>query len=249
MNLVSVIIPFYKKHQFLKRAIESILNQTYQQFEIIIIHDDPEDNNFKLIEKVKKMDQRILILRNKKNIGAGLSRNVGIDMSSGKYIAFLDADDIWHKDKLYSQINFMEKNNFEFSHTSYEIIDLFEKKISNRIAPPKLDYNQLVKSCDIGLSSVILEKSILKNFRFPSLKTKEDFVLWLLLARSGIKIYSLPQILMKWRKTKNSLSDNVYQKIIDGYKVYKYYLNYNFLLSIKCLFVLSLNFLFKKIFS
>ena len=249
MNLVSVIIPFYKKHQFLKRAIESILNQTYQQFEIIIIHDDPEDNNFKLIEKVKKMDQRILILRNKKNIGAGLSRNVGIDMSSGKYIAFLDADDIWHKDKLYSQINFMEKNNFEFSHTSYEIIDLFEKKISNRIAPPKLDYNQLVKSCDIGLSSVILEKSILKNFRFPSLKTKEDFVLWLLLARSGIRIYSLPQILMKWRKTRNSLSDNVYQKISDGYKVYKYHLNFNFLLSLKCLFVLSINFLFKKIFS
>ena len=143
----------------------------------------------------------------------------------------------------------MEKNNFEFSHTSYEIVDLFEKKISNRIAPPKLDYNQLVKSCDIGLSSVILEKKILKNFRFPSLKTKEDFVLWLLLTRSGIKIHSLPQILMKWRKTKNSLSDNFYQKIIDGYKVYKYHLNYNFLLSIKSLFILSMNFVLKKIFS
>ena len=249
MNLVSVIIPFYKKHQFLKSTIESILNQTYQHFEIIIVHDDPQDSNFKLVEEIKKLDQRILILRNKKNIGAGLSRNVGIDMSSGKYIAFLDADDIWYKDKLYSQINFMEKNNFEFSHTSYEIVDLFEKKISNRIAPPKLDYKQLVKSCDIGLSSVILEKKILKNFRFPSLKTKEDFVLWLLLTRSGIKIYSLPQILMKWRKTKNSLSDNFYQKITDGYKVYKYYLNYNFLLSIKSLFILSINFLFKKIFS
>lgn len=249
MNLVSVIIPFYKKHQFLKRAIESVLNQTYQKFEIIIIHDDPEDNNFELIEEIKKKDQRILISRNKENIGAGLSRNVGIDMSSGKYIAFLDADDIWYKDKLSNQIKFMEKNNFEFSHTSYEIIDLFEKKISNRIAPPKLDYNQLVKSCDIGLSSVILEKRILKNFRFPSLKTKEDFVLWLLLARSGIRIYSLPQILMKWRKTRNSLSDNVYQKISDGYKVYKYHLNFNFLLSLKCLFVLSVNFLFKKIFS
>lgn len=128
MNLVSVIIPFYKKHQFLKRAIESVLNQTYQKFEIIIIHDDPEDNNFELIEEIKKKDQRILISRNKKNIGAGLSRNVGIDMSSGKYIAFLDADDIWYKDKLSNQIKFMEKNNFEFSHTSYEIIDLFEKK-------------------------------------------------------------------------------------------------------------------------
>jgi len=249
MNLVSVIIPFYKKHQFLKSAIESILNQTYQHFEIIIVHDDPQDSNFKLVEEIKKLDQRILILRNKKNIGAGLSRNVGIDMSSGKYIAFLDADDIWYKDKLYSQINFMEKNNFEFSHTSYEIVDLFEKKISNRIAPPKLDYNQLVKSCDIGLSSVILEKKILKNFRFPSLKTKEDFVLWLLLTRSGIKIHSLPQILMKWRKTKNSLSDNFYQKITDGYKVYKYHLNYNFLLSIKSLFILSINFVLKKIFS
>ncbi len=247
MALVSVIIPFYKKHLFLKKAVDSVLSQTYEDFEIIIIHDDPEDKNLEFINNIKSLDNRIIILKNSDNLGAGLSRNEGIRIAKGKYIAFLDADDVWYPNKLSNQIHFMENNNYEFSHTSYEIVNLNDQIISKRIASEKLDYQKLIKSCDIGLSSVILKKETLKDHKFPSLKTKEDFVLWLLLARSGIKIYALSQILMKWRKTNNSLSDNTFQKIADGFRVYKYYLNYNLLLSLKCLFILSLNYILKKI--
>ena len=247
MASVSVIIPFYKKHLFLKKAIESILSQTYKDFEIIIIHDDPKDQNLEFISNIKSMDNRIIVLKNKENLGAGFSRNEGIKIAKGNYIAFLDADDVWYQNKLSVQIDFMKKNNCEFSHTSYEILDLNEKIISKRIAKEKLDYEQLIKSCDIGLSSVILKKEILRDHKFPSLKTKEDYVLWLLLAKSGIKIYAISEVLMKWRRTNNSLSDNTFQKITDGFKVYNSYLNYNLLLSLKCLFILSLNYILKKI--
>jgi hypothetical protein len=92
----------------------------------------------------------------------------------------------------------------------------------------------------------MLKKTIIKNFKFPSLKTKEDYVFWLMLSQSGIKIYSLNKTLMKWRKLDNSLSDNILQKLIDGFRVYNVYLNYNFILSLKCLFILSINFIIKK---
>ena len=246
MCLVSVIIPFYKKHQFIEKSIDSVINQLFKNIEIIIIHDDPSDKNFSLIERIKKKDKRIKIIRNTKNLGAGISRNLGIAASKGEYIAFLDADDVWYPDKLTLQIDFMRSKNIEFSHTSYEIVNENGNILSERISPAQLEFNQLIKSCDIGLSSVILKKTIIKNFEFPPLKTKEDYVLWLMLSKSGIKIYSLNKILMKWRKLDNSLSSNILQKLIDGFRVYNIYLKYNFILSLKCLFILSVNFIIKK---
>ena len=235
MCLISVIIPFYKKHQFIEKSVDSAINQLFKNIEIIIIHDDPSDKDFFLIERIKKKDKRIKI-----------SRNLGITVSKGEYIAFLDADDVWYPDKLTLQIDFMKSKNVEFSHTSYEIVNENGKILSERISPAQLEFNQLIKSCDIGLSSVILKKTIIKNFEFPSLKTKEDYVFWLMLSKSGIKIYSLNKILMKWRKLDNSLSNNIIQKLIDGFRVYNIYLKYNFILSLKCLFILSVNFIIKK---
>ena len=246
MSLISVIIPYYKKHKFIERSVNSAINQIFKNIEIIIVHDDPGDKNISLFERIKKKDKRIRIIRNSKNLGAGISRNLGIAAAKGEYIAFLDADDLWYPSKLKIQIDFMRSKNIEFSHTSYEIINEYGKILSERIPPMQLEFNKLVKSCDIGLSSVILKKTIIKNFEFPSLKTKEDYVFWLMLSQSGIKIYSLNKILMKWRKLDNSLSNNIWQKLIDGFRVYNVYLKYNFILSLKCLFILSINFIIKK---
>ena len=247
MISVSVIIPYYKKKKFIQATLDSALNQSFKAFEIILIYDDEDNTDLKLIRHLKKKDKRIKLIINKKNLGAGYSRNLGIKKAKGKYIAFLDSDDIWLKDKLKSQIEFMKKNKSIFSSTSYEIINEKNKFISNRITEDTLMFKDLVKSCDIGLSTVIIEKKVFnKQIKFPDLKTKEDYVLWLkILQKKNCKVFGLKKILTRWRSTENSLSSNFFQKIKDGYKVYNHYLKLNPLKSLYFLMVLSINFLRK----
>ena len=182
-----------------------------------------------MIKEIQKKDNRINIIQNKKTMGAGISRNIGISSSKGKYIAFLDADDIWHQDKIKTQINFMIKNNYLISHTSYSIINEHNKVIGTRAARNIFKLNELLKSCDIGTSTVILTKELINNdIEFASLTTKEDFVLWLKILKKNIKIYGLDENLAIWKKTNYSLSSSTIQKIIDGFIVYYKYMNFNF---------------------
>tara|TARA_B100002019_G_C21121447_1_gene523540 strand:- start:136 stop:882 length:747 start_codon:yes stop_codon:yes gene_type:complete len=248
MPFISVIIPYYKKKNFIEDTLKSIINQTYQNFEVIIVDDELSLESKQVLQKVLKLDKRIKIILNNKNIGAGLSRNKGIEISNGDYICFCDSDDLWKHTKLEKQLEFMKNSNLAFSFTSYEIINLENKKIKkNRIAKNKLNFNDLINSCDIGLSTVMIQKKVFKNkdLRFASLKTKEDYMLWLKIAKLGYKLYGLDEILVSWKKTNNSLSSSVYQKLKDGFKIYNEYLGYNKLKSIFLLLVLSINFLLK----
>ena len=155
------------------------MKQSFKNYEIIIIYDDNQYNELSFIKKISKKFSKIKIIVNKKVLGPGLSRNKGVALSKGKYIAFCDADDLWNKNKLKLQIKFMEKNKLNFSHTSYFVIDNMDKKLVN-LKLKKINYKELLKSCDIGLSTVIIKKDILKNNNFfCKLKTKEDFKLWL----------------------------------------------------------------------
>ena len=244
MMLVSIIIPYYKKKDYIKKTINSILKQTYKKFEIIIINDEPGELSKNILSFLKKKDSRIKIINNKKNIGAGKSRNKGINIAKGKYIAFIDSDDLWKKNKLLKQIEFMRKKNIEISHTSYEIID--DDLVTRGTRQAKLmNYKELIKSCDIGLSTVIIKKSLIKNLRFTNLKTKEDYVLWLEIAKKGKTIHALNTKLTQWRKSKNSLSASVVRKLTDGYYVYRHYLKFSVIKSLYSLLVLSINFLKK----
>jgi len=140
----------------------------------------------------------------------------------------------------------MKKNKFPICFSAYEIIDNNNKIIGERFAKKKIKFNDLVRSCDIGLSTVILKKKILKKrYKFPNLKTKEDYVLWLILSKKN-NFYGMNKILSQWRKLDNSLSSNTIQKIVDGFRVYHDYLKFNFLKSIYYLVLLSLNFLKKS---
>lgn len=246
MDLVSVIIPYYKKRDFISGTIESVLKQSYKNFEILIIYDDNSDTDFNFIKEIKKKDSRIAIIRNINKLGAGVSRNLGISKSKGNYIAFLDADDTWHIDKLEKQINFMKKHNYSATHTSYSIVNENKDVIGKRIARDFLKIDDLLKSCDIGTSTVVLQKNLLnKDIEFASLATKEDFVLWLRLLKKNIKIYALNENLALWTKSKYSLSSSTPQKLIDGFKVYNKYMKFNFVKSIYYLICLSINFLKK----
>lgn len=244
MSLVSIITPYFKKKEFIKECIHSILLQTYHEFELIIIYDQDDKSDLELIKNFN--DKRIKIIINKKNIGAGASRNLGISFSKGEYIAFIDSDDVWEKNKLKVQIDFMKNNNINFSHTSYKIINAQSKTIGHVKAKDKIKYKDLIKSCDIGLSTVICKKKIIKRKKFANLKTKEDFVLWLNIARNNIPIIGLNKKLTQWRDIKDSLSKNTIQKINDAYLVYRKYEKYNIFYSIFCVIRLSIYFFLKK---
>lgn len=246
MDLVSIIIPYYRKKKYITNTLKSVLKQTYHKVEIIIIYDDEQKKDLKFIKKLIKSDKRISLIINKKSIGAGLSRNKGIKKSKGRYISFIDADDLWRKNKLKLQIEFMKKKNYLISHTSYEIIDKENNTLRHMVARNFHNENELLKSCDIGLSSVIIKREILrKECLFVNLKTKEDFVLWLKILKKNIKIGGLQKNLMLWRKLDNSLSSSVLQKLKDGYHVYNKFMGFNLFKSLYFLFLLSLNSLFK----
>ena len=242
---ISVIIPFFDEINLLTRAINSVLHQTYKNFEIIIINDNP-DKKGEILEIKKKFNNKLIkYIFNKRNIGAGLSRNKGIMVAKGKYIAFLDSDDFWNKNKLLNQINYMKKNNIKISHTSYGIFDIYNNFLSKRIAKD-MDYYDLVKSCDIGLSTVVVERKLINRYPFPDIKTKEDYVVWLKISKNGFMLKGIDQILTRWTSRKNSLSKSIFRKLKDGFKVYNIYEGKNFFESLICLLRLSLNYLKKK---
>ena len=243
-KLVSIIIPYFKKKKFFYKTISSVRSQSYKKIEIIVIYDDTDKSDLEYIKRLS-ISHKFKLIVNKKNLGAGFSRNKGIKKSKGFYLAFIDSDDLWSKNKLKYQIDFMQKNDVSFCHTSYSIIDSKGEEIGNRKVKTNLNFQSLLKSCDIGLSTVIIKKKILNKNTFPSIRTKEDFVLWLKLAKK-YNIIGINKKLAKWRKLDKSLSSNIFRKLVDGFKVYNIYMKFNFIKSFVYLIILSINFLKKN---
>jgi teichuronic acid biosynthesis glycosyltransferase TuaG len=239
-NLVSVIIPYYYKRNYLRKALQSVLLQSHKKLEIIIVYDNGSKNELDYVKKISILDPRIKLIINKKNIGAGRSRNKAIRISSGEYIAFLDADDYWKKSKITLQLQYMKLLGASITHTTYDVIS-GNNILGTRKARSFFNQKELLPSCDIGLSTVMLKRKILsKNYFFSNLNTKEDFLLWLTILNK-YKIIGIKKNLSSWRKTDNSLSSSIVQKICDGFMVYYKYLDFSFYKSIYYLFLLSLN--------
>lgn len=247
MDLISVIMPFYKKREYFKQSLLSVINQTYQNIEIIIIFDDNYNLDLEFIQKFINLDKRIKLIDNKKNFGVAISRNKGIEMSKGDYVAFLDCDDYWEKDKLEKQYNFMCNNKILFSHTTYQIINSKNEIIGKNKIKKQLSYKDLINSCDIGLSTVLLKKEILSISKFKQISTKEDYALWLELSRKGVSIHGLDEPLTYWRVTNNSLSSSFLTKVINGYQVYYKFEKNNLFKSLILVINLGLHYLRKRI--
>jgi teichuronic acid biosynthesis glycosyltransferase TuaG len=245
-TLISIIIPYYKKKKFFQKTIKSVLKQTYKNFEIILIYDDVDKTELPFVKFILRKVKNVKIIINKKNLGAGYSRNIGIKKSNSRLIAFLDSDDTWYKDKLKKQIKFMKMKKVDFSFTDYSIIDKKEKKVKIIKAPKIITYRNLLFSCDIGLSTVVINSRLLKKEKFPNLKTKEDYLLWIKLSKKKIKMLGINETLASWRQTNNSLSSSIIQKLKDAFLVYNHHLKFNFLKSLILVFLLSINSLTKK---
>tara|TARA_B100000900_G_scaffold323293_1_gene282861 strand:- start:8104 stop:8847 length:744 start_codon:yes stop_codon:yes gene_type:complete len=244
---VSIIMPYFESEIFLEKTIRSIKNQNYQKWELIIIDDENTKKSRKLLSKLKEKN-KIKIYHNKKRIGAGLSRNKGIKKSKKKFIAFLDSDDLWKKDKLRYQIKEMNKRKLDFCFTGYECLNEKGKKLYKVKAEKSLNYNNLLSACNIACSSVMLKRKIFKKVLFNNFKTKEDYSLWIKISKLEYKIGGVNKILTSYLSRSSSLSSKHFNKIINAFMIYKKENNFSIFFSFYCVGRLYFNAFKKKFF-
>lgn len=208
-KLVSIITPTYNCGKFIAETILSVQNQTYKDWEMLIVDDCSNDNTENIVLEFIKKDKRIKYYRLKENSGAAVARTKAMELAKGYYMAFLDSDDIWVEDKLEKQINFMEKNGYFFSCTSYEQVNE-ENKALNKIVKPvkKCDYNRLLLDCPVGNSTVMYNVEKMGKFKVPNIRKRNDDALWLQMLKKERYLYGFDEVLMKYRIRKNSISSN-----------------------------------------
>ncbi len=206
-DLVSIITPTYNCGKFIAETIESVLRQTYENWEMIIIDDCSTDNTKEIVEEHAQRDKRIKYHLFDINSGAAIARTKAMELASGKYMAFLDSDDLWIKDKLERQLSFMNRNQYSFTCTSYEQINENGNPLKKIIKSKKrTNYNGVLLSCPIGNSTVMYNVDKLGKFTVPNIKKRNDDALWLKILKKENYIYGMPDILMKYRIRSNSIS-------------------------------------------
>jgi glycosyltransferase involved in cell wall biosynthesis len=212
-------MPAYNSSNFIKEAIASVFNQTYKCWELIIVDDCSTDDTLSILDEYK-VDGRVKIISNIINSGnPGLARNVGIEQSTGDYIAFLDSDDIWNPDKLEVQINFMKLNKIDLSFSRYNCINEYGNIINQNIIIPQLiSYKNLLKRNYIGLSTAIYNCKNIGKFYFENIG-HEDYVYWLTILNSGINAYGINQSLSFYRVHSNSVSSNKIKSAFFTWKI------------------------------
>ncbi len=244
-QLISILITYYRKKKYINKTINSILKQNYKNFEVIFVYDDKDKKDVNFLKELIKPFKKKKFIINANNYGVSKSRNIGLKYCKGTYIAFIDSEDTWRRTKLKDQKNFMINSSALFSFTSYNVINQHDKIIKTRKVNKNADYYSLSRSNYIGLSTVMFHKKLLSKIKFPKLKTQEDYCVWLKLLREGEKLYHFNKILTCWRKSENSLSSNIFDKVRDAFKLYYKYENKNLLLSIYSVILLSFNKLIK----
>ena len=220
--LVSIVTPVYNSEKFISETIDSIQNQTYKRWELILVDDCSSDNSYDIISKYIKYDKRIRYIKLEKNSGAAVSRNTGIKNAKGRFIAFLDSDDIWLPEKLEKQVKYMLDKKIGFTFTSYRYMKEDGTK-TNKVAkaPYKIDYNGLLKNTIIGCSTVVLDRKIVGNFLMPLVRKGQDTATWLMILRNQKYAYGIEEILVDYRLVGNSLSSNKIKALKRTWNIYR----------------------------
>ena len=217
-DLVSIIIPIYNGEKYIESAINSILSQTYDNYEVIIIDDYSKDNSYNIAKSFQ--NRKIKVYKNNLEKGLAPARNCGIKKAKGKYIAFLDVDDVWNKDKLLKQVTFMRNNNIPFSYTSYDFIRNNKHKIIK--ADNISDYKRLLKKCNIIPSSVMIDTYVIpKDIMYMPNILCEDYQTWLNILKKGYKVYGLKVVLTSYYVVEGSLSSNKIKTACGRWRIYR----------------------------
>lgn len=222
MEYVDIIMPTYNCEKYIKQAIDTIKNQTYENWRIIIVDDKSTDNTIKIIkESIKDIKNRVILIEQKTHIGVAKCRNVAIRKSTNRFIAFLDADDMWKEKKLELQIKYMLSKSYYFTYTRYEYLK--KDKIKEVTTMPKnLDYKKALKNTYILTSTVILDTNKIKksNIVMPKIGS-EDTATWWKILKNGYTAYGLDKVLTTYRITPNGLSKNKMINLVRTWNIYR----------------------------
>lgn len=224
-ELISVITPTYNAERFIEQTYQSLLNQDHTEWEWLVTDDCSTDSTLHILYQIAKNDNRVKIESNDINQGAAVTRNKSLNRCSGKFVAFLDSDDLWHEKKLSTQLVFMMKNSSAFSFTSFKMIDkngCFLNKIVDKKNLHTLTYSDMLrKKATLGCSTVMLNLSKVGKVQMPLIRTGQDYGLWLNILKKGHNADHIPEVLTDYRVLKNSISRNKFRKAKRQWQIYR----------------------------
>lgn len=245
--LVSVITPFYNSEKFLEETIQSVIKQTFPHWELFLVNDFSTDKSQDIAEKHCATDSRVHLIKLEKNSGVGVARNIGTQHAKGKYIAFLDADDVWMPRKLETQLKFMDKHQINLCFSSYLLMDEQGNQLGKVIeALPQLSYRKLLKSNYIGNLTGIYDAEVLGKVYSPEIRKRQDWGLWLKILKNEKTALGIKEPLAIYRIRKNSISQNKSALLKYNYVVYNEVLGYNKIKSFLMMFVFLYEHFFVK---
>ncbi len=222
LPLVSIIMPSYNAARFIAESIEAVLAQSYVDWELLITDDCSRDQTLEIAQSYERKDPRIKVFALPCNSGAAAARTHSLEMAKGRYIAFLDSDDLWKPQKLERQLCFMEEGGYAFSYTDYELMSEEGHLLHKRLRmPPALSYKQYLRNTAIGCLTVMIDKGKTGNFSMPPIRSSQDMATWLLLLRRIDKAYALTEDLATYRLVGNSNTAKKGKAAKDVWRVYR----------------------------
>ncbi|WP_125718533.1 glycosyltransferase family 2 protein [Flavobacterium ustbae] len=242
--LVSILTPTYNTEKFIKSTIESAQNQTYTNWEMILVDDASTDNTVAIIEKFVQKDSRIKLFKLPENRGNGFARNAALEKATGKYIAYLDADDLWFSEKLEKQIQFLKTNNLHFTFSFYDSVNEEGNDLNRRVESPNpLTYKQLFFCNYVGNLTAIYDVDYFGKIILETSQKRQDWRIWLTILKQIKVAMPVPESLAFYRIRKDSISSSKFKLIKHNFGVYREFHGYNFAFAV----LLMLRFLFTQL--
>ena len=217
----SIITPIYNAEDFLEETLQSILDQTYSDWESILINDNSTDKSLEIAKKFAQLDSRFKIINKSESGGAAKARNTGIQEARGRFISFLDSDDVWVPVKLAEQIRFMKERDIAFSYSSYQFLTEQGQVTGSVKVPVSISYNQLLRGNVIACLTVTYDTAKLGKVFMPDILKRQDFGLWLEITRRGVRGYGIQKILAKYRLRTGSISHAKFNTMLYTWALYR----------------------------
>ncbi|KIA86965.1 glycosyltransferase family 2 protein [Flavobacterium sp. AED] len=234
--LVSIITPSFNSEKFIAETIQSVQNQTYQNWEMIIVDDCSSDETVSIVTKMTLLDNRIQLFQSEKNSGTGIARNTALTKCKGRYISFLDADDLWKPQKLEKQIDFLKTNNLPFTFTFYDCIDEEGKSLNKTVeAPRNLSYRQLFFCNYVGNLTGIYDVNYFGKIAISSIRKRQDWMLWLTILKKIKTAQPITESLAFYRIRENSISASKLDLLKHNFAVYRTFHGFNVVVSLLCM--------------
>jgi len=225
--LVSVIMPAYNAAQHVAKSIASVQNQTIADWELIVLDDGSSDATVQTVAVLAEADARIRLYENVQNKGAAGSRNRGLELCRGEYVAFLDSDDLWRPEKLEKQLDCFQKTGADLVYTAYAIVSGEGRQLCrDYLVPASIDFSGLLKENVIGCSTVMLSAKVAAQHRFTEKYYHEDYVLWLEILRAGGKAVGVEQVLTDYWSHSDSKAGNKKKAAWERWRIYRDYLKF-----------------------